>query len=300
MVVRPSMRLKRTLRVELLLAVVAALALAVIPAAQAANIITPAHNPGFEDTCGAAPCEWATTTAAASVVQDALHHSGSFSAKVTLTNVDANGIISTCIAGALPAGFYAASYWYNTTDANVGELYMNFLAYTSSDCTGPGQGDPGGALTVSSVRDGMWHQVTGQLHNTSAKNSLKVELFFQCTPCSGAPETTTGTVYYDDVVIDAPTAVTLSSFTAKRAKSGVRLGWLTGTEVDTIGFHVYRSGGEGWTRVDRRLVPAKGSVAGARYSFLDRRVPHGKLAYRLQAVGTDGSRTWYGRASVPR
>ena len=294
------MRLTRTLRVELLLALVAVLALAVIPAAQAASIITPAHNPGFEDTCGAAPCQWGTTTGAASLTQDTLHHSGSFSAKVTLTNVDANGIISTCIVGALAAGDYASSYWYNTTDNNVGELYMNFIAYTSNDCTGIGQGDPGGALTVSSVKDGTWRQVTGQLHISSPKNSVKVELFFQCIPCFGAPVTTTGTVYYDDVVMNTPTAVTLSSFKAKRAKTGVRLAWVTGTEVDTVGFHVYRSGGAGWTRVDRRLIPAKGWVAGARYSFLDRRVPHRKLAYRLQAVGSDGSRTWYGRASVPR
>jgi len=53
-------------------------------------------------------------------------------------------------------------------------------------------------------------------------------------------------------------------------------------------------------RVDRRTIAAKGSVAGARYSFLDRRAPKGKVRYRLQAVGTDGSRTWYGTVSVPR
>jgi hypothetical protein len=45
-------------------------------------------------------------------------------------------------------------------------------------------------------------------------------------------------------------------------------------------------------------VRARGSVAGARYSLLDRRAPRGKLTYRLQAVGTDGSRTWYGRVTV--
>jgi hypothetical protein len=39
-------------------------------------------------------------------------------------------------------------------------------------------------------------------------------------------------------------------------------------------------------------------LAGARYSFLDRTAPHGKLTYRLQAVAADGSRIWYGRASV--
>src|SRR5262249_16870907 len=231
-----------------------------------------------------------------------LHHSGSFSAKVTLTNVSLNGIVSMCIVASLPAGAHAVSYWYNTTDPNVGQLFMNYIAYSSNDCTGAGGGDPSGALTASPTKDGNWHQINGLLKNTTAKNSLKVELFFECAPCSGAPSTTTGTVYYDDVFFDdaTTTAVRLSSFSAARTKPGVRLRWRTGTEASTVGFHVYRSDGARWTRIDRQLIAARGSVAGARYSFLDRRAPARKLAYRLQAVGTDGSRTWYGRAIVAR
>jgi hypothetical protein len=38
----------------------------------------------------------------------------------------------------------------------------------------------------------------------------------------------------------------------------------------------------------------------ARYSFLDRRAPQGRLLYRLQAVGMDGARTWFGQVSVVR
>jgi hypothetical protein len=298
-------RLMRTLRIEFLLALAAGLALAVVPAAQGANIITPAHNPGFEDSCvvnmTTVPCAWGTTTAAAAVVQDPLHHSGSFSGRVTLTNVDANGIVTTCIVGQLPAGYHTASYWYHTSDTNVGDLYMNFLGYTSNDCTGAGQGDPVGALTVASIKDASsWHQVSGVLHNSSTKNSVKVELFFQCTPCSGAPVTTTATVYYDDVSFEDVTAVAIVSFTAARTATGARLRWRTGTEADMLGFHVYRSRGAGWTRVDPKLIRARGSVAGARYSLVDRRAPSGKLTYRLQAIGTDGSRTWYGRAIIAR
>ena len=292
----------RLFRSELLLALAGVFALALVPAAQGANIVTVAHNPGFEDTCGAAPCQWNTTTGAASIVQDALHNSGSFSAKVTLTNVDANGIISTCIAATLSAGAHLASYWYHTTDSNVGQLYMNYIAYTSNDCTGSGQGDPNGALTVNSVKDSGWHQVNGLLHNSSTKNSLKVELFFQCTPCSGAQVTTTGTVYYDDVFVDDATtsAVQLASFRAARTTTGVRLRWRTGTEVDALGFHVYRERAGTRVRVDRRLIVAKGSVSGARYTFVDPRAPRGKLTYRLQAVDRDGTRTWYGPARVTR
>lgn len=300
------MRKLRPLRIDLLCALAALVALAVVPAAQAANLVTPAHNPGFEDPCPppapSTPCAWDTTTGAAAIVQDPLHNSGSYSAKVTLTNVDANGIISTCIQSTLTTGDHLVSYWYHTTDSNVGQLYMNYIAYASNDCTGVGQGDPNGALTVSSVKDANWHQVNGFLHNSSTKNSLKVELFFQCTPCSGAPVTTTGTVYYDDVTMDDAgiTGVQVASFTAGRASSGVRLHWRTGTEADMLGFHVYRYHLGKRVRVDRGLIAAKSSVSGARYTFLDRRAPRGKLTYRLQAVGADGSRTWFGPACVAR
>jgi hypothetical protein len=307
-VVRPravGAQLRRLIRIEFLLALAAALALAVVPAAQATNIITAAHNPGFEDGCGSTPvvpCQWDTTTSAAAVVQDPLHRSGSFSAKVTLTNVSANGILTTCIPGSLAAGYHTASYWYMTPDtdesANVGDLYMNYIGYSSNDCSGIGQGDPNGPITVPSVKDTNWHQVSGVLQNLSGKNSVKVELFFQCTPCSGAQSTTTGTVYYDDVSFEGATAVDLVSLTAARTTTGVRVRWHTGTETDTIGFHVYRERAGKLVRVDRRLIPAKGGVSGARYSVLDRRAPRAQVTYQLQAVGTDGSRTWYGRATV--
>jgi uncharacterized repeat protein (TIGR01451 family) len=95
-----------------------------------------------------------------------------------------------------------------------------------------------------------------------------------------------------------PTAVTLVSFTAARSRSGVVLRWRTGTEADTLGFHVYRERAGKWVRVDRRLIPSKGSVFGGRYSFLDRRAPRAKVSYRLQAVDRNGSRTWYGAVTV--
>jgi hypothetical protein len=95
-------------------------------------------------------------------------------------------------------------------------------------------------------------------------------------------------------------AVTVAGISARTTKAGVLVRWRTGTEADTLGFHLYRERAGKRVRVDRRLIPAKGSVSGARYSFLDRRAPHGKLRYRLQAIGKDGSREWFGPVGVAR
>ena len=86
------------------------------------------------------------------------------------------------------------------------------------------------------------------------------------------------TAYFDDVAFETgSTAVTLRSLSASRSAAGVRLHWRTGSEADTLGFHVYRGRGAKLTRVDRRMIPARGSVSGARYSFVDRRAPRAKL-----------------------
>jgi hypothetical protein len=138
--------------------------------------------------------------------------------------------------------------------------------------------------------------VTGTLTAPPGTGSAFFSFFASCQ-CS-----TPGviTAYFDDVAFTGSTAVTLRSLSASRSAAGVRLHWRTGSEADTLGFHVYRGRGSKLARVDGRMIPARGSVSGGRYSLVDRRAPRAKLTYRLQAVGTDGSRTWAGRVSVPR
>jgi beta-glucosidase len=83
----------------------------------------------------------------------------------------------------------------------------------------------------------------------------------------------------------APTAVKLISFSAVRHDTSVVVRWRTGSETGLAGFRLYR----GRTPVGG-LVAAKGGVRGASYRVVDRSGSAGR--YRLQAVGSDGSRTW--------
>ena len=97
----------------------------------------------------------------------------------------------------------------------------------------------------------------------------------------------------------SPTAVTFSSLAAMRSRRGVVVRWRTASEVDTLGFHVYRQAGQRRIRVTDRLIAVHGSPSGGSYGFVDRRAPkRGTLRYWLQAVALDGSRIWHGPVRV--
>jgi CHRD domain len=93
----------------------------------------------------------------------------------------------------------------------------------------------------------------------------------------------------------APTAVQVERVTATKSGKKVRIRWRTGSDSGMLGFNVYRGIASHRTRATRRLIPAVGRVAGATYSWVDRR-PGSR--YWLQVVHTDGSKSWYGPARV--
>ena len=103
------------------------------------------------------------------------------------------------------------------------------------------------------------------------------------------------------VTVNPPTAVTFSVFAATRTPNGVLVGWRTGTELATLGFNVFREYAGKRIRVNGAPVLARSSTAGFSYAVLDRRAPRAAhhLRYRLQVLGLDGSRSWYGPVQVP-
>lgn len=84
-----------------------------------------------------------------------------------------------------------------------------------------------------------------------------------------------------------PTAVAVHSFRSHRTGAKVVLRWRTVSEVDIVGFDVYR----GHARLNRTAVAAKhpGQARGASYSFRTR-AAHG--SYRLRILHRDGSSSW--------
>ena len=88
-------------------------------------------------------------------------------------------------------------------------------------------------------------------------------------------------------------SVSLRTFTATRTRSGVRIRWRTGSELETLGFNVYRGGRGHRAKLNRSLIPGR-SPSGWAYSWLDRAAPRRALTYWLQEVELDGSREWHG------
>ena len=101
-----------------------------------------------------------------------------------------------------------------------------------------------------------------------------------------------------------PTEVKLQSFSALPGDRSVLLEWRTGSELDNLGFHVYRSQSESgpWTRLTASLIPGLGSSAvGQAYSFRDVGLSNGtRYFYRLDDVDAASKTTSHGPvAAVP-
>jgi len=99
------------------------------------------------------------------------------------------------------------------------------------------------------------------------------------------------------IVDNESTLVTLASFTATGLENSIEIVWITYTEFDSIGFHLWRATGEGWkygdystlTRLTDQLIPAEGnSGAGATYSYIDSDVESG-LTYYYGLEDRDGT-----------
>jgi hypothetical protein len=113
------------------------------------------------------------------------------------------------------------------------------------------------------------------------------------------------TNYWVDAIFapGAPTAVTLASFTAEAGPGQIVLAWETATELDNLGFHLYRSDTAGgpYTQLNEVLIPsqAPGSLQGAEYVWEDQDVVAGAAYYyKLESVDTRDRRTLYGPVSA--
>jgi hypothetical protein len=105
------------------------------------------------------------------------------------------------------------------------------------------------------------------------------------------------------IIFNLPTAVTLSSLAASAGSPrGVVVQWETASEVDALGFYLYRAASvDGLrTKVNSALVPAKmpGSSVGASYEFVDLETTSGLYYYWLEVVDVRGGTEQHGPVSV--
>lgn len=102
---------------------------------------------------------------------------------------------------------------------------------------------------------------------------------------------------------NAPTALILASFAASPRAGAVLVEWETATEMDTLGFNLYRSDAPGADPIclNDLLIPAQapGSPLGALYTWLDAGLWSGQTYYYwLEDVDVHGVATRYGPLSA--
>lgn len=103
-----------------------------------------------------------------------------------------------------------------------------------------------------------------------------------------------------------PTAVELLSFTATGKLRSVILRWETASEMDVIGFNLYRSKTKDGLRkkLTAEMIPAQsgpGSLGGALYTYKDKTAKPGVLYfYWLEVIEDEGGATLYGSVKARR
>ncbi len=96
---------------------------------------------------------------------------------------------------------------------------------------------------------------------------------------------------------DQPLAANLVSFTAEAEDGAVQVSWETASEIDTLGFTLYRSNEPDSQLSTLVFVPSQspGSTAGAAYTFVDTGVVAGQTYwYWLESADLTGTTSMYG------
>ena len=107
-----------------------------------------------------------------------------------------------------------------------------------------------------------------------------------------------GVGYFEVIDWATATAVTLTSFTAHGRDSAVELSWETASELNNLGFHLYRAASESgpYERVTASVIPGLGSSpSGARYRYVDSGLVNGTAYfYKLEDIETTGKTELHG------
>ena len=138
--------------------------------------------------------------------------------------------------------------------------------------TGNQEGDAGSWL---------WSQTNLDDLLLCAEQTLVVQMFKWTS--SGTYSYQTKCTTFGGLECCVPEAITLADFSLTPVEGGIQIAWTTGSEVNNLGFNLYRSEQnriETAVQINDALIPSKvfGAMEGASYAFLDQTVSPG-VAY---------------------
>jgi uncharacterized repeat protein (TIGR01451 family) len=175
---------------------------------------------------------------------------------------------------------------YPEEDADDGSLWWY-------DLTGPpphgvdGNLAPGGTISVTVIFTAA-HDITVTV------NTARVHT---ATDVFGDPATGS---FSDAVVVDVPTAAEVAYFQVDKIKGrSVQISWATVTEIDNVGFRLYRAYQTVRAQPEMvAFVPSHGNGTGATYSHVDKVPDDGVWWYWLTDIDTSGQETFQGAAKA--
>jgi hypothetical protein len=195
------------------------------------------------------------------------------------------GTLTVNFALNVPAGFYRVEFFKNAAGA---------------DPSGYGEGQTyQSAVVVSHPGVGRAPYSTPLAGNAGDVITATATLCTDGTALCTAPSSTSE---FSPAVLAVTTAVELMSFTASGGDQTVLLEWKTASELNNLGFLLYRSPSESgpWTRITPSLIAGLGSSpVGASYSWTDTGLTNGtRYYYRLEDVDLASRSTFHGPVSA--
>jgi hypothetical protein len=193
--------------------------------------------------------------------------------------------------GFLTPGLSVPGNGYNNTTGNI----TYGVVQSSSSLPKTGSGDLI-SITLHNVAAGF---------ATSSLDILEASSVLVNNSAKGITYTAT-----DGIIVTSscdPNAVELLSFDVVRKRLKAFLSWETASELNNVGFNIYRSGFVDGTlkKVNKELIPAKevGSLSGAQYQYLNTPLkPWKTYYYWLESVDLNGETSLTGpiKAAPPK
>ncbi len=192
-------------------------------------------------------------------------------------------------------GGIAPDYTCNETPPLDGASSNNLSEDGTSCGTGP--------LTNTVAEVNFVNAGLGNLHINSGSAAENVAADLSAifmSDIDGGGRTAPWDIGADDVL--ATTAVELVSFTARGRDGAILLEWETASELNNLGFHLYRARSEWgpYERITAAAIPGLGSSpVGARYRYEDRGLNNGeRYFYKLEDIETTGKSELRGPVSA--
>ncbi|MBI5374152.1 MAG: hypothetical protein HZA77_01880 [Candidatus Schekmanbacteria bacterium] len=99
-----------------------------------------------------------------------------------------------------------------------------------------------------------------------------------------------------------PTVIDMASVTLKQRGKKVLIKWITASEIDNIGFNIYRSKTQDgdYIKLNRKVIPSKGNATmGAKYTFKDIDIESGRTYwYKIEDIDNKAGSTFHGPYEV--